>query len=48
MKEMTMDELKQVSVEILQEIHDFCVEHNIQYFHLDLSAEVSQLPRLLR
>ena len=31
MKEMTLKEVQQVSLEILQEFHDFCVKNNIHY-----------------
>ena len=31
MREMTLKEIQQVSLEILKDIHEFCVEHDIKY-----------------
>lgn len=32
MKELTSCELKEVQIEIMKHVHDFCVSHNIKYF----------------
>jgi len=31
MKELTLDDIKKVSIDLLQDMHEFCVEHNLKY-----------------
>lgn len=31
MREMTLDEIQQISLDILQDVHEFCVKNNIRY-----------------
>ena len=31
MKEMTIQEIQQVTLEILKDVHEFCVDNNIRY-----------------
>jgi len=31
MKELSLDEIKQISIDLLQDMHEFCIEHNLKY-----------------